>query len=60
MTIDDVTVLQRHLAAFTNSDGTAIIDEANAAAFKAADVNGDGVISVGDVTALQRKLAKFT
>ena len=60
VTIDDVTVLQRHLAAFSNSDGTAIIDETNAAAFKAADVNGDGVISVGDVTALQRKLAKFT
>ena len=57
--IQDVTALQRHLAEFTNSDGSPIVDEENEEVFKIADVNHDGIISIADITMIQRYLAEF-
>ena len=57
--IQDVTALQRHLAEFTNSDGSPIVDEENEEVFKIADVNHDGSISIADITMIQRYLAEF-
>lgn len=57
--IGDVTVLQRHLAEYTNEDGTAMIDETDANLFNIADYDGNGKINVYDVTEMQRALAGF-
>ena len=57
--VEDATVLQRHLAEFTNADGSPIVDEDDPAAFRAADFNGDGVIDIVDVTDIQRRLAEY-
>ena len=59
ITIDDATMLQRHLAEFTNDDGSAIIDETDADLFKRCDVDGDGKLKIMDVTHIQRKVAEF-
>ena len=59
ITIDDATMLQRHLAEFTNEDGSAIIDETDADLFKRCDVDGDGKLKIMDVTHIQRKVAEF-
>jgi len=53
------TALQRHLAEFTNSDGSLIVDEENEEVLKVADVNHDGIISIADITTIQRYLAEF-
>ena len=58
--IQDVTVLQRHLAEFTNSDGTPIVDETNEEILKIADVDHNGEITIADITLIQRFLAEFT
>ena len=50
VTIEDVTLLQRALAEFT---------ELTPQQLKAADVNGDGKISIRDVTAMQRIIAEY-
>lgn len=59
ITIEDATMLQRHLAEFTNEDGSAIIDVNDPDKFKVADVNGDGRINIADATAIQRILAEL-
>ena len=59
ITISDVTTLQRYLAEFINSDGSAIIDEINEEMLKVADVSCDGAVSIADVTIIQRYLAEF-
>ena len=56
--IQDATILQRHLAEFTNPDGTPIVDERDPVDFKIADFDGDGHISVNDVTGIQKVLAQ--
>lgn len=58
LSINDATMLQRHLAEFTNADGTPVIGEEDTQTRAAADLNGDGVLSVSDVTELQRFLAR--
>ena len=50
VTIEDVTILQRALAEFT---------ELTPQQLEAADVNGDGKISIRDVTAMQRIIAEY-
>ena len=57
--VEDATVLQRHLAEFTNADGSPIVDEDDPAAFRAADFNGDCIIDIVDVTDIQRRLAEY-
>ncbi len=57
VTIQDATLLQRHLAEFKKEDGTAIVDESDPASFKAADYNCDGKLTIDDVTDIQRYLA---
>ena len=57
--IQDVTILQRHLAEYLNSDGSPIIDETNEEMLRIADINRDGILSVSDVTMIQRYLAEF-
>ena len=57
--IQDVTILQFHLAEFVNSDGTPIIDEDNEEIFKIADVNHSGNVTIADVTFIQRYLAEL-
>ena len=60
VTVKDATILQRHLAEFTNEDGSAIVDETDPKAVKVADVDGDGSITVMDVSAIQRIVAEFS
>ena len=57
--IQDVTILQRHLAEYLNSDGSPIIDETNEEMLRIADINRDGIVSISDVTVIQRYLAEF-
>ena len=59
ITIDDATMLQRHLAEYTNADGSAIIDVNDAEIFAKADVNSDNRISIRDVTEIQRIIAEI-
>ena len=56
--IQDVTILQQHLAEFT-ADGYPIIDEDDDYEMYVADYNGDGFLTIEDVTAMQRGLAEF-
>ena len=56
--IMDVTILQRHLAEFTEN-GQPIIDENDAFSMMIADVNGDGFLTIEDVTVMQRRLAEY-
>lgn len=57
--IQDVTILQQHLAEFT-IDGDPIIDEDNDFQMYIADYNEDGDLTIEDVTAMQRSLAEFS
>ena len=57
--IQDVTVLQRHLAEFVNNDGTPIVDEDDAEILKIADVDHSKTITISDVTTIQRYLAEI-
>ena len=57
--IQDVTVLQRHLAEFVNNDGTPIVDEDDAEILKIADVDHSETITISDVTTIQRYLAEI-
>ena len=54
--VDDVTVLQRHLAEFTNADGSEIVNDEN---FMTADFDGNGVVDIADATKMQTVLAEF-
>ena len=54
VTIQDATLIQRYLAEFGDADLTRIYYPES---FYAADVNSNGKIDIGDVTALQRMLA---
>ena len=59
VTIDDATMIQRHLAEFTNEDGSPIIDVDDPEEFRVADANKDNRISIQDVTKIQRVLAEI-
>lgn len=60
VTIQDVTILQRHLAEFRNADGSPIVDETDAKQMKIADFDGNGIISISDATAMQRFIAELS
>lgn len=57
--INDATMIQQHLAEFTDKDGNPIIDENNDYQFYVTDVDRNGKITIGDVTEIQRYLAEF-
>lgn len=57
--IDDATLLQRHLAEFTDDSGNRIIDETDSEMIKRADANRDGKVSVLDITEIQRYVAEM-
>ncbi len=57
VTIQDVTLLLRHLAEFLTPNNGPLIDENNPDHFYRADANHDGKINVNDITAMQRHLA---
>ena len=57
--IDDATLLQRHIAEFTDDSGNRIIDETDSEMIKRADANRDGKISVLDITEIQRYVAEM-
>lgn len=59
VTIDDATMLQRHLAEFTNEDGSPIIDVDDPEEFRVADTNKDNRVSIQDVTKIQRVIAEI-
>ena len=59
VTIQDATLLQRHLAEFKKEDGSVIVDESNPAALKVADYDGNGRLTIDDVTAMQRYIAGY-
>ena len=59
ITVDDATMLQRHLAEYTNDDGSAIIDETDIDLFTRCDVDGDDRLTIKDVTHIQCKIAEF-
>ena len=58
ITIDDATLLQRHLAEYLNPFGKGLINEDDEDWFFCIDANKDGRINVRDVTAIQRMLAE--
>lgn len=60
VTIQDITILQRHLAEFRNTDGTPIVDETDAQQKRIADFDGNGIINISDATAMQRFIAELT
>lgn len=55
--VDDALWLQRHIAGFTPGDPP-LIDESNEDMTDFADLNGDGILSVGDVTLIQQIAAE--
>ena len=57
--IDDATMLQRHLAEFTDAEGNSIIDETDTETVKRADANRDGTVSILDITEIQRYVAEM-
>ena len=57
--IDDATVLQRHIAEFTDAEGNSIIDETDTETVKRADANRDKKLSVLDITEIQRYVAEM-
>ncbi len=59
ITIEDVTLLQMHVAEYTGEDNSPIIDETDPISFNTADANCDGVIDVRDATAIQRHIAEY-
>lgn len=59
VTIEDATLIQRHLAEFLNPNNGPLIDETDPEWFYRADANNDGVLDVRDVTAIQRCVAEF-
>lgn len=56
MTVQDVTLLQRYLAEFKNSNGEPILDDYT---IYLADFNRDGFVNIADATDMQRSLAEF-
>lgn len=57
----DATLIQKHLAEFTDEYGSLLVDlnrRRQPHRFYAADVNRDGVINISDVTALQIMIAE--
>ena len=50
ITINDVTMIQRHVAEIETITGTCLLN---------ADTNGDGEVTIDDATLLQRYLAEF-
>ncbi len=59
ITIEDATLLQRHLAEFLNDNNDPLIDETDDAWFYRADANKDGKLNIKDVTAIQRHVAEL-
>ena len=59
VTIEDATLLQRHLAEYTAEDGAALLDFSDEQQKKLTDANRDGFITVADVTAVQRIIAEI-
>ena len=57
VTIEDATIIQRHLAEFLNENNGPLIDESDPEWLYRADANNDGKLNVRDVTAIQRFLA---
>ena len=57
--VEDATMLQRHLAEFTNSDGSPILDLDDPKQFKAADCDCNGKVDLQDVTQIQMIIAEF-
>lgn len=57
--IDDATMLQRHIAEFTDAEGNSIIDETDTEMVKRADANRDKKLSVLDITEIQRYVAEM-
>ena len=55
--VNDVTYLQMHLASYTNSDGSVMIDTTDADMFKITDTNADNDIDVNDVSYIQMMIA---
>lgn len=49
--------MQLHIAGSKNDDGTPMIDENDKAVLEALDLNGDGKLTVSDVTELQMYIA---
>ena len=59
ITIEDASIIQRHLAHFLNPNNGPLIDEEDPDWFFRADANNDGKINIKDVTAIQRHLAGY-
>ena len=59
VTVQDVTMLQRHIAEFTDEDGLPLIDELDERGLSIADYDGDGKVTLEDVTKMQRFIAEF-
>lgn len=59
VTVQDVTMLQRHIAEFTDEDGLPLIDELDERGLSIADYDGDGKVTLDDVTKMQRFIAEF-
>ena len=55
--VNDVTYFQMHLAYYKKDDNSSMLDENNAAVFKAADTNADGMLDINDVTYIQLMIA---
>lgn len=49
--------MQFHISGLKNDDGTPIIDENDKAVLESLDLNGDGKLTVSDVTELQMYIA---
>ena len=59
VTVEDATLLQRHLAEFLNPNNGPLIDETDADAFFRADTNCDGKLNILDVLAIQRSISEI-
>ena len=57
--INDATLIQRHIAEFTDKNGNPIIDENCDYLFYIANTYRDGVINIQDATEIQKYLAEF-
>lgn len=57
LNIKDATYIQKHVAGYTNDDGTPLIDASDSRQFKIADVNEDNKIDVLDATQIQKIIA---
>ena len=59
VTVEDATLIQRHLAEFLNPNNGPLIDETDAGAFFRADTNRDGKLTILYVLAIQRSLSEI-